>query len=564
MFEDLEVPFLKEVLVFLLATVVVVPLFHRMKASPVLGYLAAGALIGPFGLGVVENVHAVESLAELGIVFLLFMVGLELSWNRLWQMRRHVFGLGTSQVLICGLVIGVIAWFWGNGVEVSMLLGACLALSSTAIVVQLLVERGEFSSPLGRLNFSVLLFQDLAVVPMLILVGVLGAQTEGGILFPIVKALGQAILAVGVILLVGRLVLRPIFSVMANTRTPEIFIAMTLLAVLGMAALTGASGLSLALGAFLAGILIAETEFRHQIEIDMQPFKGLLLGLFFMSVGMKIDFGFVADRAFWVFASVLGLITIKSAITGLLCLGFGASRRIALQAAMLLGPSGEFAFVVIGAALTLKLLPAADGQFMLIVAGLSMLMTPILALVGRNLAGRMRAPSIAAGASDESELSEEIQGHVIIAGFGRVGRTVAKILDRQKIPYQAVDNNYTRVATNRKEGIPIFFGDASRATIMTKLGADRATAIVVTLDGPEAAGRLIEDIRRKWGHVPVFARTRDLDHSGQLREKGATTVIPETVESSLQLAGQVLTEYGAPRDAVDELVDQIREGGYRI
>lgn len=564
MFEDLEIPFLKEVLVFLLATVVVVPLFHRMKASPVLGYLAAGALIGPFGLGVVENIHTVESLAELGIVFLLFMVGLELSWNRLWQMRRHVFGLGMSQVLLCGLVIGVIAWFWGNGVQISMLLGACLALSSTAIVVQLLIERGEFSSPLGRLNFSVLLFQDLAVVPMLILVGVLGHQSDGGILMSIVKALGQAILAVGVILLVGRLVLRPLFSMIASTRTPEIFIAMTLLAVLGMAAVTGASGLSLALGAFLAGILIAETEFRHQIEIDMQPFKGLLLGLFFMSVGMKIDFGFVVDRAFWVLASVIGLIALKSSITGLLCLGFGAPRRIALQTALLLGPSGEFAFVVIGAALALDLFPAANGQFMLIVAGLSMLSTPILALAGRTLASRMPSPRIIAADGEMPELSDEIQGHVIIAGFGRVGRTVARILDRQKIPYQAVDNNYTRVAAHRKEGIPIFFGDASRATIMTKLGVDRATAVVVTLDGPEAAGRLIEDIRRQWANVPVFARTRDLEHSEQLQEKGATAVIPETIESSLQLAGQVLQELGTPRDAIDELVDQIREAGYWV
>lgn len=562
-----EIPYLREVLVFLLASVVIVPLFRQLRASPILGYLAIGVLLGPFGLAVIEDVEGVQRLAELGVVFLLFTIGLELSFERLWALRRYVFGLGALQVVVTGGAIALVAWLWGNPPPAAILIGAALALSSTAIVTQLLVERGEFASQSGRTTFAVLLFQDLAVVPILFLVTVFGQSGgeagapggDGQVGLALLLALGRALLAVLIIVLLGRLFLRPVFRLVAGRHSPELFMAMTLLAIIGTAWVTEKAGLSMASGAFLAGLLLAETEFRHQIESDIQPFKGLLLGLFFISVGMVIDFATVADRIYWIAASVLGLIALKAVIAGGLVLAFRLPPAVALQSGLQLAQGGEFAFVIIGAATLLGLIPLPVAQFMVIVAGLTMLATPLLAALARRLAAWLTAREPELMAEDPMAEAADLEGHVIIAGFGRVGQTVARFLEAQKVPYIALDLDPARIKVDRQKGLPVHYGNAGRRDVLERVGAARAAAVVVTLDDVRSAGQVLALVRGAWPEVPTFVRSRDSLHAAELTEMGATLVLPETVESSLQLAGHVLHALGTPRDAVNQLIDRIRE-----
>ena len=368
---QLHIPYLREVILFLVVAGFAVPLLQR-RVSPVLGYLLIGGLIGPYGLGlmaealplaaflVIDDLDGVRALAEIGVVFLLFAIGLELSLDRLWAMRRLVFGLGSAQILLTGVVIGGVAYVWGNSGPAALVLGACLALSSTAIVMQLLIEKSRLTTPVGRSAFSVLLMQDLAVVPILFIVGVLGTVSEGqGVLGGLALALGEAAITVVIIYAVGRLVLRPLFRATAQSGSREAFMAMILLIVLGTAAITGAVGLSMALGAFLAGLLIAETEYRHQVEVDIEPFKGLMLGLFFMSVGMGIDWRVLMETPLLIAASVIGLIAIKAVLNVSLFLLWKTPIHRAVEAGLLLAQAGEFAFIVVGLAMSLDLLPGS-------------------------------------------------------------------------------------------------------------------------------------------------------------------------------------------------------------
>lgn len=554
-----HIPHLREILLFLTAAGLMVPLLQR-RISPVLGYLLLGGLIGPFGLGlladdfpfvgylVITEIDGVRALAELGVVFLLFTIGLELSFARLWAMRRLVFGLGSAQILVTGTIIGLIAVAWGNPPDAAILLGACLALSSTAIVTQLLVEGRRLGSPTGRAAFSVLLMQDLAVVPILFAVGVVGTAAAGSLAAGLALALAQAAVTVAILYAAGRLLLRPLLRLVARTGSREAFMAVILLLAVGTAAVTGAAGLSMALGAFLAGLLIAETEYRHQVEIDIEPFKGLMLGLFFMSVGMGIDWRVVLQEPFWIAAAVAGLLALKAAVTTALCLLWRLPRHQALEAGLLLSQAGEFAFVVVGLALTLDLLPAPTGQFMLIVAGLTMLLTPAIAGAARRLAARLERRS--ADAADSHEAESELEGHVVLAGFGRVGRTIAAVLDAERIPYLAIDSEPELVTQAQAQGRPVRFGDASRVEVLRRARVDHAVALVITIGGREETERLAVHMRQAAPHIPLFARARDMDHAERLIEAGATAAIPETVEGSLQLAGRVLSGCGADDDVV--------------
>lgn len=459
--ESHSIPHLREIILFFAAAGIVVPFLHRLRISPVLGYLIVGGIIGPYGLGlftddvpwlsnmVISDLQGVQTLAELGVIFLMFMIGLDLSLDRLWAMRRWVFGLGSLQVLVTAVVIGAIARGFGNSPGASMVLGACLALSSTAIVMQLLIERRQLATPLGRSSFSILLMQDLAVVPILFLVGVLGAKMDDGLELALVFALGKAALVIVGIYMIGRMVVHPLFHMVARARNVEMFMAATLLMVIGSASITGLAGLSMALGAFLAGLLLAETEFRHEIEVNIEPFKGLLLGLFFMSVGMGIDYRIVGHEALWISATVLGLFLLKSIITASLCLIFGLPRHTSLEAGLLLGQGGEFAFVVVGLAMTLKLIPADLGQFMLIVTGLTMVVTPLVAHTAGRLAARLESRATTVFQEGNLEQLGEIEGHVIIAGYGRVGHILGRTLDADGIPFLALDTNSNGVAHAR-------------------------------------------------------------------------------------------------------------------
>jgi CPA2 family monovalent cation:H+ antiporter-2 len=565
-----HIPYLRELVVFLIAAGVIVPVLHRLRISPVLGYLVIGALIGPFGLGrlagawpwlghvVITDLDGVKALAELGVVFLLFMIGLELSIERLWSMRRLVFGLGSLQILASGLVIGLIAWGFGNTPRASIVLGACLALSSTAIVMQLLIEGRRIGTMVGRSSFSILLMQDLAVVPILFLVGVLGARTGGNVGLDLVLAIGKAVLVILAIYLVGRMVLRPLMRLVAQAHSPEMFMAAILLTVIGTAAITGAAGLSMALGAFLAGLLLAETEFRHEVEIDIAPFKGLMLGLFFMSVGMGIDYRMIAAEPLWIIGSVFGLYLVKSLITAGLCLAFGLPRHTALETGLLLGEGGEFAFVVVGLAMSLGLIGGDVGQFMLIVAGLSMVATPLVARFATRLANAVEKRAAAEAVPATQRQIEGIEGHVVLAGFGRVGRTLGDMLDEQSIPYLAIDGDPGTVHRAREAKKRVFYGDASRVEMLNRVRADTAAAIVVTTDAPDAIERIVHAAHSLFPDVPIYARARDTLQARRLMAAGATLAVPETVEASLQLAGRVLQGFGLPDESVNRLIEQQR------
>lgn len=557
----IAIPYLIEVVAFLLTVVVIVPVFKKMKVSPILGYLAVGALIGPYSLAVVSEAEGVQHVAELGVIFLLFAIGLELSFERLKAFSRLIFGLGAAQVVVTSLVISGIAYGWGNSVESAIVIGLCLALSSTAMVMQVLSERGEIATPAGRAAFAVLLFQDLAVVPILILVSIFSGQGDGNIWLSVGTALLKAVLTVAVIVLFGRFALRYLFRVASGTRSVDVFTAMMLLTILATSLATGIAGLSMALGAFLAGLLLAETEFRHQIESEIEPFKGLLLGLFFMSVGMSLDFATAFQRGYWVVLSVFGLIGLKVFITSLCGLAFGLRLPVAIRSGLLLGEAGEFAFVVIGqATLAAGLISVEIGQFMVVVAGLSMALTPILAILGKWVEVQMTPK----GGQEEitQTAAEHMSGHVIIAGFGRVGRAVASVLKAQAVPYIALDTSADEVKLSREQHEPVFVGDAAKKELLKHAGIEHAAVVLVTMDNAKAAKHTVQTVRRHWPNIPILVRSRDARHSDELIAIGATTVVPETLEASLQLSGHVLCALGYPREDANACIDVIRRNNY--
>jgi monovalent cation:proton antiporter-2 (CPA2) family protein len=560
------IPYFRELVVFLVAAGIVVPVFHRLRVSPVLGFLLAGLAIGPYGLArfadllpalqyvTIQDIDGVRLIAEFGVMFLLFTIGLELSLDRLWQLRRLVFGLGLSQVLLSAAAIAAIAMMFGNTLPAAIVLGSCLALSSTAMVMQLLQETRRSATPLGRASFAILLLQDLAVVPILLLVGFVAAAQQGsgdnsGIWLQLGETLlGAAGALIGIVLF-GRYLLAPLYRMVGAAKSPELFMALTLLVVIAMAAVTGIAGLSMALGAFLAGLLLSESEYRHAVEVSIEPFKGLLLGLFFLSVGMGIDLRVATENAGWLLLSVIGLFAIKGSIIAMLALLFGRGRIVALEMALLLGQGGEFAFVVLGMAERLGLIELQISQFMLLVVSLSMALTPLTALVARRIAHRAEHHD-AERAHGLAEDASALEGHVLICGFGRVGQSVARLLDAERIPWAALDHDSATVARERGNGQPVHYGDASRSEFLERLKAAQAQAVVVTLDDPVAAGRLVAALHRGWPQLPVLARARDAAHAEQLRQLGASDVVAEAEEASLQLGGLALQKTGLPDEAV--------------
>ncbi len=562
---------LHEVMIFLVAAGLVVPLMQRLKINPVLGFLTVGLLIGPFGLGaftdslpwlrflVIEDINGVRRVAELGIVFLLFMIGLELSFERLWSMRRLVFGLGAAQVVVTGAIISAIALWFGNTTPQAIIIGACLALSSTAIVMRLLTDSRRLGTPVGRVSFGVLLFQDLAVVPILFLVGVFGAQTEGSIVLAFLIAVGKAVIAIGLILFLGRTVIRPIFRFVGAAHSRELFLAAVLLVIIATAILTDMAGLSLALGAFLAGLLLSETEYNRQIEVDIEPFNGLLLGLFFVSVGMSIDLTAIANEPFWIPLSVVGLFLIKISVLFALSLLFGQPRHVATECALLLGQGGEFAFVVISLALSFGLLQAGTSQFMLIVTSLTMLATPPIAQIARRLGAAIaRKDNIETGKAEQGP-AEDISNHVIVAGYGRVGQLIGSLLESNHIAHVGLDLDAEIVAPFRKKGGSVYYGDASHPEILRRSGIDKATALAVTMDSAKAAEQVVVAVRKEWPNLPILVRARDMLHAEKLMAVGASDVVPETLEASLELAEVVLRATGFGDDAARQVVSECRE-----
>ena len=557
---NIHVPYIREVIIFLIAAVMVMPLFHYIRASTVLGYLVIGALIGPHGLAIIKSSDGISALGELGVVFLLFTIGLELSWTRLRAMRTMVLGLGGAQVTLCGLVLTGLFMLFGVSAGGAVVIGFALALSSTAIVTQLLIERGEFASHSGQISFAILLMQDLAVVPLLVMVTILSDVAHGedvNIFLLAFFATLKAVVAVALIVTVGRYVLSSAYRFVTWTRNPELFLALSLLAALLTAVATGAAGLSMALGAFLGGLLLSDTEFRHQVETDIQPFKGLLLGLFFISVGVGMDFQILGNNAGLVFAILAAFLVVKSLLVGGLTLAFGQSRICSLRTALLLASGGEFAFVVISSATADGVVSASVAQPVQLATAISMALTPLMAMAGAKLEewldGRAGDKE-----RDEAAALGELTGHVIVAGYGRVGRTISNMLAELHIPYVALDLDVARTRLARREGAHVYYGDAARPEVLSRLGISRAAAVVVTLDNAEAANRTVESIRHKWPQIALFARARDRDHMKALAGAGATHVVHEALEVALQLSGHVMRAIGAPVEASSQMIERIR------
>jgi len=558
-----------DMLVFLGVAALLVPLLRSVRFHTVLAFLLAGVMLGPYGLGtwfdpdsilqifVVQNTEHAAALAEIGIVLLLFLIGLELSLERLWNMRQWIFGLGSAQLILCALPIGVIAWYFGNSHAASILLGVCLALSSTAIVMQLINEQKALGSPLGQASFSILLLQDLAVVPLLLLVGLLSTQQDVFMWNSVLIPLGKALLVILLILLSGHWLLRPLFRWVLTYGHSEAFIALILLVAIGTAVLTSLAGLSLALGAFLAGLVLAETQYSHEIETKLESFNGLLMGLFFMSVGMSINTTILLKFPLLIVLSITGLMLIKAIVVSLLLRWQGFPWSDASRGGLLLSQAGEFGFIVIGMATALKLLDQPTGQFMLFVVSGSMFLTPLINELGIWLQKYLSMREKKCPANHDTNLP--LQQHVLIAGCGRVGKLVAHVLSSEEQPWLAIERSASRVEQLREQGFPVIYGDVTRGALLRKLHAEKACAVVVTVDDMTAAEKTVVAVRKNFPHTPIYARARDKAHARRLLQRGATQVIPDAVEAGLQLAGLTLQSIGVPEDACQRILATQRE-----
>ena len=555
---------LQDLIIFLVIAGLVVPVFKHLKVSPVLGFIIAGLFVGPYGLTtllpdtpwlqymLITDQSEVATLAEVGIVFLLFMIGLDLSIERLWAMRKLVLAMGNLQVLITGAVIAGVAYAWGNSLAAAIILGGCLALSSTAMVLQLLVDQGRFSSPAGHASFSILLAQDLAVVPLLFLVSAFGTATEGSLGFELLAAILRAVFTMAVIYFIGKAILKPLLHFVGRLQSPELFMATTLLVVLVTATVTHTAGLSAALGAFLAGLLLAESEYRHDIELYIEPFKGLLLGLFFMSVAMGINLATVAEFPLWILLSTIGLFLLKTTITTGLARLFGFNWHQALSSGVILGQGGEFAFVVIGLALSFDLLPATTAQFMLIVVGATMLATPLMAAASRMIEAKVSHQST----TEREGISDDITGHVILVGYGRVGRMISDVLNHQRIPFLTIDRNPN--ASTGSDDTMVITGDATHSQSLLKLHATQAQAIVVAINDSDVVRHIIEAAQRIAPNLPILVRAHDQAQAQAFLEQGAHVAVPEVLESGIQLTSALLQELEVPEQASNEIISQLR------
>ena len=558
----------KDVVLFLATAGVVVPLFRRWRISPILGFLGAGVLLGPYGLGAfaddvrwlgaltIDNPEEVAQLAEFGVVFLLFMIGLELSWERLKSLRRYVFGLGAVQVGLCLSVSAGAAFMMGQPPLAALAIGAALSLSSTAIVMPILAEQKRQHAMAGRATFSVLLFQDLAVAPILVTLTLLRPQADGVAAPNLLLTFLPAVAGIAALFAFGRLLLRPMLRSVARAKSEELFVAACLLVVIGAGLVSALTGLSMALGAFIAGLLLAETEYRHEVEVTIEPFKGLLLGLFFVSVGIGLNVPLLLQRPALIVGSAAGLVIANSLVTFLAARLFGLKTRSALEAALLLAGAGEFAFVILGQAMNQGLVARQMGETALVAATLSMFSIPVLAQLGLKLGGRRIQPAELPADPGGEALA---QPRVLLVGYGRVGRLVGDMLSRHDIGWVAAELDSKLVEQGRRAGKAIFFGDAAREEFLLRCGLAEAPALVVTMDDAEGVETIVAVARALRPTLTIVARARDARHAHRLYELGATDAIPETMEASLQLSEAVLVEIGVPMGLVIASIHERRD-----
>lgn len=539
--------FLTEALLFLGAAVVVVPLLKRLGMSSVLGYLGAGLLLGQSGLNLVDDPEDVLHFAEIGVVLLLFIIGLELQPRRLWVMRRLVFGLGTSQVVLTAVAIGALLWLAGLAPATAALLGFALALSSTAFVLQLLGEQNKLSQLHGRAAFGTLLLQDVAVIPGIAVVNVLAAtgagDGHGGALDPwlILGVVGGAV--------VLRYLLRPLLKFVAASGIRELFTAAALALVAGAALAMGEAGLSMGLGAFVAGMMVADSEYRHQLEADVDPFKGLLLGLFFMAVGMTVDLAALVREPLTILGLTAALMLVKFLVLLPLARWFALGGRDAVRTAIVLSQGGEFAFVLLTAALGAGLVTAVQSETAVLVVTLSMAATPLLVAIGDRLLNQRVEDERPYDAIDPEN------ARVVVAGFGRVGQIVARVLTMRHVPFTALEINPHHVDFVRSYGNKVYYGDATRLDVLRAAGVPQARALVLAVGNQDASLKIVERVRATCPGVPILARATTRNHELHLRELGVDYVLRDTLHSSLRLARALLTELGLSAEEAQRAVD---------
>lgn len=559
---------LQIILILLGVAVITVTLFKRLHLPPILGYLIVGILVGPFGSGVIASNEETQFLAEFGVVFLLFAIGLEFSLPQMIAMKGAVFGLGGSQVLLTALIAGGIAWLLGLELAAAVITGAILALSSTAIVIKQLSEQVELNTGHGRVGVSILLFQDLAVIPLLVVIPILVSDGEQGLLIPLSWALFKATVVFAVIMAIGHWALRPLFHEIARARSAELFTLTVLLVSLAAAWLTHEAGLSLALGAFLAGMMLGETEYRHQIEADIRPFQDVLLGLFFVTVGMRVDLMSLLPQLHWVFILAAALIAAKASIILLLVRLTKRPLTTAFRSGLLLAQGGEFGFVLLDLSLQSSLIPGEAGQMLFAAIIISMAISPFLIRYNGKLTEKFcnLRPSDQDFAITQ-DLEHEAEGmdqHVIICGYGRIGQNLGRLLDHEGFPYVALDLDPTVVREAHEAGEPVHFGDATRHEIMHAAGIERAGVVVVTIEDHTTALQILHHIRKLTPELPVLVRTKDDTHLEELEAAGAAEVMPEAVEASLMMGGQLLLLLKVPGSRILKIMREIRENHYKL
>ena len=533
------------------AAVIAIPIAKRIGLGAVLGYLFAGIVVGPWGFRFISNVDDIFHFAELGVVFLLFLVGIELNPRRLWVMRRTVLGLGVAQVTITAIPIAVVAYVFLRELTPALIIGVTLALSSTAFALQTLSEKHQLNTRHGRAAFSILLLQDIAVVPLLAIIPLLGSGGEAEVFswWALIKTIG----IVALVIIVGRYIVHYLFKIIAETGVREVFIAFALLIVLGTALLLEETGLSMALGAFLAGVLLSESEYRHELQADIDPFKGLLLGLFFMAVGMTVNFGLLNSHLLQVILIAIGLMTVKFVVLVFLGRAFGLAWTSATSLAAFLPQGGEFAFIILNVAVVSLVLSPETSDLLILAVTLTMIATPLLVSGVEALQRKWKQ------ATPGYDQMPETENQVIIAGFGRVGQIVARILRAKRIGFTALDNSSGQIDFVKRYGNKVYYGDASRLDLLRSAGADKAHLFILTINDAETSLRTAEMVIRNFPRLKIIARARDRKHVYQLMDLGVTQVWRDTYYSSLKIAEATLESLGLSRQESSKVVETFRQ-----
>ncbi|MEE4453187.1 cation:proton antiporter [Novosphingobium resinovorum] len=565
---DLYSPVMSDALVILGAAGIVIPVFNRFRITPVIGFILVGLLVGPFGMGrhvfdqpwlhyvTITDPDGLDIFAEFGIILLLFSIGLELSFARLWEMRRMVFGLGSLELIFIAAALTFILAAIGQSFSGAMALGLALALSSTALVLKIT----EATTPVGRAALAMLLFEDIALVPIIFLLGALGPHAGSGV-DELLHTLLWGTVVVGGLLIFGRYLLPPLFAQAARTKSPELFLAASLLVVIVASLATAAAGLSPIVGALVAGLLIAETEYHSEVEQITEPFKGLALGVFLITIGMSIDLAVVWENLGSILIATVVVIILKAVVTGVMLRVMGARRGTATEAGILMSSPSETTLIVLTAAGSAQLIQPGTAQFWQIVTALGLTVTPLLALAGKIMAKRVDGAEAPPRGSET--IGDDGKPRTLIVGFGRVGHLVADMLTRHGRPYLAVDSDADLVAHGRRLGYTVAFGNAGRGDALLRLGAAESAAVILTMDEPVTAQRIVRKLRLQFPDLPILARARDADHAAQLYRAGASYAVPETLESSLQLSEAALVETGVAMGpiiaSIHEKRDEFRE-----